>query len=768
MTGSQSAPTVYEFGPFRLEPGERRLLKNGTPVPLTPKVFDTLCVLVGRAGRVVSKDDLMKAVWPDAVVEEANLTVAISTLRRALRTDGDAESRIETVPKVGYRFVAPVRTVPLETGERIPTEVAPSAGGPSLSRGWHRTLPIVAALLVGVTVIAALASRWRHSSPPPERDTVIVGDVVNLTGDPIFNETMRQALLIQLDQSPFLRILPDSRVRDTLRLMSRKPTDVLTPELALEVCRRETAKAVLDGAIAPLGNSYVLRLNAVDCVSGDTFAREQMQADRKEQVLQTLQQIASRLRGRLGESLTSIQRFDMPMERATTSSLDALRNFSLGTIARARGADVEAIGFFRRALELDPDFAMVQTRLSSIYSTAGEFEMAAKYAAAAYEHKDRVGERERFAIVYGYYKRVTGELDKAIDTLHAWKTAYPRDFDPSLNLASNYAQTGDFQNALDEARQAREQTAGHAQVNASLARAYLGLNEFAEARRVSEGGPGGSLSAAQRSFLYWLAFIDNDSRAMKRIVDSSTGTPAEPYIRVWQAMAEQATGHFRQAREEFGATGDAARRVGVGELAATAAAFEALGEAAAGNVDEARRAAHASLITAFGRQSSALAAIALALSNADVDAEQIDGRLARTFPADSLLNTIWLPCERAAIALNHDQPSMAIDLLKPAAQYEFGWTSYYLPAYIRGLSYLRMRDGPNAEREFKKILDHRGILPVSPLYRLAQLQFGRAASLEGDSPKARPPLEAFIAAWRDADSDVPELQQARRDYERLR
>jgi tetratricopeptide (TPR) repeat protein len=462
-----------------------------------------------------------------------------------------------------------------------------------------------------------------------------------------------------------------------------------------------------------------------------------------------------------------VQRFDAPAERATTTSLEALKSFSQAMSARARGADGQAITFLNRALERDPNFPMAHIRLSSIFSTAAEFERAAQHAKQAFDKKDLVGERERLAIEYGYYKRVTGEIDKAIAALEVFRQTYPRDADPALNLSSIYAQTGDYEAAAKEALEAIRLKAPMAQATAALARARLALKQFDEARKFSETGSAATLSVAQRSFLYYLSFISGDDATMQKQVASTAGTAGEPYVRVWHAHAASARGRFRESREEFRQTVAASQRSGLQEFGATVEALEAIGEAAAGNQDDARRFARASVDRAFGRHSTGLAAVALALSGAADEASELGDRLHQTYPVDTLLNNVWLACARASIAGQRGTPQDGLEMLKAAVPYELGWTSYYLPSYVRGLLYLQARDGTNARAQFQTILDHQGVMPVSPLYSLASLQIGRAAALSGDTTAARAAYERFFSSWKTADAGHPLLTRARAEYQQL-
>jgi tetratricopeptide (TPR) repeat protein len=625
--------------------------------------------------------------------------------------------------------------------------------------------------LVGLvaTVVVALAAlavtRIFRVAPVVQRDTVVLGEIANGTGDPVFDGIMRQALLIQLDQSPFLRIVPESDVRETLRRMGRSPDDRLTPEQAREVCQREDAKATIIGSLGSLGNTYVLDLNASDCVSGDAFAREQDQAASKEEVLQALSRAASRLRGKLGESLNSVQRYDTPMERASTASLDALRNLSQAAAARARGADAQAITLLNRAIALDPEFPLAHIRLSAIYSVAGEFEVSAQYARRAYEHRQHVGGRERLAIEHAYYKRVTGELDKGIATLQAWKEIYPRDWDPSNQLSGIYSQTGDYQNAVNESREAIRLNGPSAQSIAALERALMGLNQFDEVKKLNETS--GPMSAAQRSLEYGLAFIRRDEIDMARQIEALKGTLGEPYIRGWHAQAVSSGGRFVEAREQFRLTVAESERFGLHEVSATTLAFEAVGEAVVGHRREARERAAASVERSFGRQSSGLAAIALALVGDTEPALQLDARLSKAFPLDTLLNQVLLPSVRALVALNRNRSADGLDALRQAVPYELGWTSYYIPSYVRGLLYLKAHDGTSAQQQFKNILDHSGVIAVSPFYALARLQFARAALLASDRPAAKKAYEEFLGSWKDADPGMSILGQARTEYGQL-
>jgi tetratricopeptide (TPR) repeat protein len=629
---------------------------------------------------------------------------------------------------------------------------------------------------MGLGVLGALAvvatgavGGWRvlHGPAAVERATVVLGEIANTTGDTAFDGVMRQALAIQLDQSPFLQIVQDSDIRETLQMMGRTADDRLTPDSAREVCERAAARAAIAGSLAALGTGYVVSLTASDCATGDAVAREQDQVASKEEVLQGLSRAARRLRGRLGESLSSVQRYDVPLERATTASLEALKSLSQATAARSRGADAQSITFLNRAIELDPEFPLAHIRLSAIYSTAGEIELAARYAQRAYDRRELTGERERLAIEHGFYRRVVGDIDQAAERLEVARRIYPYDYNPSMNLSTIDSQSGRYDAALKEALESVRLKAPAALATAGLARAYMGLNQFDDARRVIGDPNIATLGVGQRSFLYMLDFIDHDTAAMERQLDATKGTLGEPYVRAWHAHGRAAAGRFREAREHFRLTMEAALRFGLREVSATSVSLEAIAEAAAGNRAEAVARASASLALFFGRQSSGLAATALAMAGATDRVAAIDDRLSKAFPDDTLLNHVLLPSMRALVARNQGRPQEGVDALRPAEAYELGWTSYYLPPYIRGLLYVDLKDGQKAEQQFQAILDHVGVMPVSPLYALARLQWGRAAALSRDRAGARKAYEEFLAGWADADPDSALLGDVRTEYARL-
>lgn len=806
------AAHVYQFGPYRLDSSERLLLRGGELVPLPPKAFDTLLLLVERNGHLLRKEELLAALWPDTFVEENNLTQSISAVRKALDEGHHESSYIETVPRLGYRFVAPVEEIGSEEEqltlarrtrahivireeeeelETSTSEVATTPGfdaeqglpspairigGPAKVRGaavsqakkwkWFAAAGAVATLLVAAFLYL------RPGQKMTERDSILVADFVNSTGEPVFEGTLKQALAVKLEESPFLDVLPEQRVRETLRFMGRSADERLTAPLAQEVCERRGIKAMLMGSIERLGSHYIIALEAVNCSTGDSLAREQVEADSKEQVLQAVGKAASRVRQKLGESLSSVQKFDAPIEEATTSSLEALKAFSLGEARRAKGAHVDAAPFYERAVELDPKFALAYGRLGAIYENAGESKRAIEYKKKAFELRERVSEREKLYITGHYYATVTGEIDKAAAAYEMWKQTYPRDFIPYINLAAEYNIAGQFEQALKEGREGLRLNPGHALAYNACGWAYLGLNRFAEAKAIFEQAIAHKLEYPNiHRGLYVVGLIQGDAAGMQRQADWNKGKVDEYRMFNLQAQVEALSGRLPRARERYGWSVALAQRNNFKDNAAGIAAGAALVEANFGNYRRAREGVGRAMAITHGREALGIGATALALSGEARQAQEFIEELATGYPTDTLVNAVALPTARAALELHRGNPAKSIELLQAAIPYELGpfvFSQGYMPIYLRGQAYLRAGKGVEAAAEFQKILDHRGAAPISPLYALAHLGLARAYLLNRDTAKSQRAYQDFLALWKDADSDVPALRQARAEYAKLK
>ena len=625
------------------------------------------------------------------------------------------------------------------------------------------TLLIVAALIAG-------SLYWRSRSAPKltDKDTIVLADFANTTGDAIFDDTLKQALATQLAQSPFLNILPDQRVSETLRLMGRSPGDRLTMETAREICERTQSTAVLAGSIASLGSQYAIGLNAMNCTSGDSLAREEFQASRKEVVLDTLGKAATNLREKLGESLASVKRFDTPIAQATTPSLEALKAFSLGLRAADTKGDMEAIPFLKHAVELDPNFAGAYSNLAFRYGNLGEEDTASHYAQMAFDRRGRVSEREQLIISAVYYWIVLGDLDQELRTYHVQQQAYPRDWAPWQNAAENLRAFGEYERSLTEAQEALRLNPHHANCYLAVGLAFLGLNRRDEAKQVTQSALARGLDTMElHTLLYQIAFLENDTKGMEAQLAAMSSSP---FAQAVHSNTEAYRGHLVKAREFLGRAVETARRENLNELAAQFQDGQAFTEAEFGSPDRARQAVAAALALSSGRRAKVLAALALARAGDTSRAPTLADELNKKFPLDTMIQRYWLPTIHASIELARKNPPAAIEALR-GASYELG---NYLPGfgalhpvYMRGQAYLKMRQGKEAAAEFQKFLDHRFIVLNSPLGALAHLDLARAYAIAGDTAKSRSAYQDFLALWKDADPDIPILEQAKAEYAKL-
>jgi eukaryotic-like serine/threonine-protein kinase len=644
-----------------------------------------------------------------------------------------------------------------------------SAGVPALPSGRKRW-PWIAATVVIVAAIAGGIFLYSHRVRAlTTKDSILLSDFVNTTGDPVFDGTLRQALAVQLEQSPYLNIFPQERVRDTLRYMGHSPDERVTPDLARQVCQREGVKAVLNGSISAVGTQYVVGVEAVNCLTGDNLAREQIPVDKKEQVLGAVGKVASNLRSKLGESLASLQKFDAPVEEATTSSLEALKYFSMGEAERDKGSEYTAIPFYKHALELDPNFAVAYARVGQGYANIGESALGIENTKQAFERRDRCSELEKLYIETHYYSIVTGEIDKELEALELWRRTYARDSIPATNLAVGYEAIGKFEQALPEAQEVMQLAPDSSFSYNALSVAYLGLNRLAEGKAIREEEVRKKIdSALAQSNLYMFAFLDGDAAGMQRAAEWAKGRQSEYEIVETVADAAASSGKMAAARASYQRAADLARQKKLEEIAARILAREASFEAEMGNSKAARDDANAALSSSRGRSALVFSGQALALTGDAREAEAIAQELVRQNPTDTLVNAAAVPSIRAAIAMNQGNPGKAIELLQTATPYEFGTTTVVRSNYLRGLAYLKLHQGKEAVAEFQKILDHPGVCILSlPTCRLAHLQLGRARAEAGDAGGARTAYQDFFALWKDADPDIPILKEAKAEYAKL-
>ncbi len=633
-------------------------------------------------------------------------------------------------------------------------------------------LVLAAAVIMVLLVAGGLYFRSRHSAKLTEKDSVLLADFVNTTGDAVFDGTLKQALAVQLEQSPYLNILPESRIQQALRFMGRSPDERVTKDIAHEICLREGVKAMLTGSISSLGSHYVIALEAVNAQTNDSLDREQVEAESKEQVLKSLDRAASSLREKLGESIGSVQKFATPLEAATTSSLDALKAYSLGQAAHSTFDDDGAIPHLKRAVELDPNFAMAWAVLGVAYSNLTDTQHARECLQKAFDLKDRASERERFYIAGHYYDTLKRQADQSAQLLEQWKQTYPRDNIPRDNLALLYATLGQHEKSLANASEALQLDPKDPYAYQNVSSAYQYLNRYDEANAVAEQAIAQKAEAwSVHLILFGNDFIRGDESAMQRELEHAGGRPQEPILLLFQGESRCALGKVKEAREVFARALSAAQSRGYKEFGAGVLASEAACDAETGFLPEARQQTSAALARSGDADSQAAAAYLFASVGDAARAQKLIDDLAKESPSDTVLNQVFLPCARAVLSLQHNQPAEAIAQTDSAIPYELGAgprASGYAPNYIRGEAFLRAHDGAKAAAEFQKILDHRGVDPTGVLYSLAHVGLGRAYALQGDAPKAKAAYQDFFAIWKDADADVPILKTAKAEYEKLK
>ncbi len=641
---------------------------------------------------------------------------------------------------------------------------------PAGSRNW-KVFTVLAAILV-VAAAGVVFYRARRAPHLTEKDTIVLADFNNATGEPVFDEALKQAMRVQLEQSPFLNVLSEQKVIQELRYMGRAKDERLTTDLAREVCQRSQSTAVLAGSIASLGQHYAIGLNAINCQTGDSLGSEQMEAARREDVLKRLGDVTTKLRKKLGESLASVQKYDTPIEQATTASLEALQAYSLGIKTHREKGDEAAIPFFKQAIELDPNFAMAYARLGIGYWNQGETGLASENTKQAYALRDRVSERERFYIDGHYFDVVTGELEKTVQVYELWQQTYPRDVVPYTNLTVAYKDLGQPEKALSVAREQLRLESNSSNGYGNLASVYRSLDQLREAGKVLDEAAAHHLATDQLSLnRYLLAFVSDDAKQMQQLVAAAAGKPGEEdVLYATHADTEVYYGHLSKAREWTRRALDSARHNGDLETAASYAVDASLQEAELGNADRARQDINAGLKLASNRELQIVAALTLARIGDAARAQTISDDLRKRLPADMLLNNYWLPTIQASMELHHGNAARALELLQPVSPYELStdlWGGVLYPAYVRGEAYLAAHDGQAAATEFQKIISRRAFVANRLVGALAHLGLARAYALSEDNAKSRASYQDLFALWRDADPDIPILKQARAEYARL-
>ena len=583
----------------------------------------------------------------------------------------------------------------------------------------------------------------------------------------MFDGTLKQALAVQLEQSPFLNILSQQSVRETLGFMGRSPDERLTNQLAREVCQRAGIKAMLSGSISTLGNHYVIDLQALNCATGDSIAHEQAEAENKEVILKSLGQAATSLRAKLGESLSSIQKFDTPLQEATTSSLEALKMFNLAETQRI-SSEVGAIPFYKKAIELDPNFAVAYARLGMVFYNSGEGNSAMQYMKQAFERRQRASEKERLYITTRYYTVVTGELDKEKEALLLWEQSYPRDESPYLTLGVVYDQLGQRDQAVQQSREANRLSPTVRYPYENLASDYMALGRYDEAKAIIEKALSHKIDNLPiRWELYQIALIQGDTGAMQRQVQWANGKPDEIFMKSNLAGVEAFYGRRSKSLALYQEVFEAAQRAGLKGNAAQALLNQATTELMMGNNAAVPSKVKQALALSPDKGTKGFAVFNLAYSGSDREAQTIFDALLKEFPDDTINKSMTDPWLHALNEINHDNPAAALEWLEKLRPYEFGIVAGLWPAYDRGRAYLKLKKGQEAAAEFQRVLDHRGVDPTGLEYVLSYLGLARAYALQADSAKSRTAYQDFFALWKDADPDIPVLKQAKAEYAKL-
>src|SRR6202162_1039304 len=717
------------------------------------------------------EDIIIRALEKDRDLRYQHASDMRSELQRLKR---DTESGRSAVASGMAEPASPDQTFLLAAALPEPKSAAVSAAPIKTHRAkW----PVVVGAAL-VIVVAGVASRpyfTRHAQALTDKDTIVLAEFANTTGDPVFDGTLRQGLSAQLDQSPFLSLISDERIAQTLTLMA-KPKDARpTPDVARDVCQGTASDATIEGSISSLGSEYVLSLKAVNCRNGDLLAQEQVTASGKEQVLNALGDAATKLRGKMGESLASVRKYNALPENVTTPSLEALQAYTLGNQTMDVANDyAAAIPLFERAVSLDPNFAMAYLRLAQSYQPLSENDRCAENARKAYALRGRISESEKLAISSFYDLVVTGNLEAARTSFQAWAQTYPRDEEPQVYLWFTYTAMGDYPKANAAALQALKLNPGSGNNYVKLTYTYQWIGQLDQAKATARESRAHNIDSPWLPLvLYVVNFLQHDAAEMQRQVVTATGKPGvDDQILFLESETAAYYGEFARSRELTRRAADSAQRASERESASEYKSHSAVREALVGDMSLAKHDAQAGLALAAGRQVEGFSAIALGLAGDSAQAERLVADLGQRFSEDTIVKFNYLPMIRAATALHSSDGKRAIDALSAAAPYELGetnssFTFALYPVYLRGEAYLAAKQGAAAVNEFQKILDHAGVVGTEPLAALPVLGLGRAYALAGDSAKSKTAYQDFFALWKDADPGVPILKQAKAEYAKL-
>jgi len=715
-----------------------------------------------------------KALRKDREERYQTIKEVLTDLRRLKqRVEFEMEAERSIPPVSVTRSLASGRVAPTMQDKALPTvekTVSHVSSAEYIVGGLKRHK--IAALIALIVIGAIATGSYLYLKRKPvltNSDTILLTEFINTTGEAVFDGTLKQALAVQLGQTPFLNIFPDDRVRETLRFMGRSPDERITKEVGKEICERQGIKAMLVGSIASLGSHYVITLEALNARSGDPIAREQVEVDSKEKVLSSLGTAASTLRKKLGESLSSIKQYDVAIEQATTSSLEALKAYAMGNDERNKGRVREALAFYQRAVDLDPNFAMAYARIAVFYGNQSQFESAKDYVQKAYDLRDRVSEREKLYITEKYYNYVTGEMDKAIETLQTWAKLYPTDFIPHNNLALNYLYFGRYDEALKEALEAVRLSPNNVSARENLIGSFLGLERIDEAEQAAnellKNNPD-YLGGHYHSYVF--AFMRGDQARMKQETEWVRGKLDEPELVSNLAWAETFSGRYKKGEELAKQSSDMFLSQGAKENAANTLITLSQTQSVVGKCQLAKENVQRALTIFKGRMSMSGGATTLAACGDVSKSQTLMDEVVKEYPKDLPVTMISAPFIKALIEKDRGNLDQAIQYLESIRRYDLGIIAGLANNYGRGLVLLDQKKANEATVEFKKILEHRAIDFFSPVHALTQLQLARAAAASGDMTSSKKYYQDFFVAWRDADQDLPALVEAKKEYAEMK
>src|ERR1700730_14371390 len=766
---------IFSFGLvlYEMAPGQQTFSGN-TSAEIFDAILNRAPIAPARLNPAVPpklEDVIHRAIEKDPNLRFQHASDMRADLQRLKRDTDSGRSA------VAIRMSEPASSdqVVLSAAALPETKSAGVLAAPVKSHRAKWPVVIGAAVVLAAAGVAGWLHFTRHAQALTDKDTIVLAEFANTTGYPVFDGTLRQGLSAQLDQSPFLSLISDERIVHTLALMAKPKDARLTPEVTRDVCQRTASAATIESSISSLGSQYVLSLKAVDCRNGDVLAQEQVTASGKEKVLNALGDAATKLRGKMGESLASVRKYNAPPENVTTPSLEALQAYMLGSQTMNVANDyAAAIPLLERAVSLDSNFAMAYLRLAQCYQPLSENDRSAGNALKAFALRERVSESEKMAISSFYELVVTGNLEAARSSYQAWAQTFPRDEEPEVNLWFAYASMGDYPKANAAAQQALKLNPVSGNNTVNLAYSYQWIDQLDQAKAtIRESHAHNVDSPWVPLVLYMVNFLQHEPAEMQQQVADATGKPGvDDQILFLESETASYYGEFAKSRELARRASDSALRASEKEVAAEYKAHSAVREALAGDLPSAKQDAQAALALTAGRQVEGYSAIALGLAGDSAQAERLAADLAKRFSEDTVVKFNFLPMIRAATALHSGNGKQAIDALSAAAPYELGQTNYSFtfalyPVYLRGEAYLAAKQGAAAGNEFQKILDHASLVGNEPLAALAHLGLGRAYALAGDSAKSKAAYQDFLALWKDADPDVPILKQLKAEYARL-